>query len=106
MPSPANAATGFVPNVEYTRLNQTMSGLNFADRGQDTQGISHGTDAPTAANRKARQFGANRTASGAYVVTKNCEVDILTAELIGKMKAVFAEMVPAGRKGCDEANSH
>jgi hypothetical protein len=30
----------------------------------------------------------------------------LTAELIGEMKAVFAEVVPAGRKRCNEADSH
>src|ERR1039458_6835672 len=75
-------------------------GLNFAHRSQNTQGIAHGTHAPAAANRKARQFeliGPPRR----ILVTKNCEFDILTAELIGKMKAVFAEMVPAGRKRCN-----
>src|SRR5208337_2755653 len=78
---------------------------NFAHRTQDAQRIIHGTHAPTAANSKARQFVVSRLLRRIHV-TENFEIDILTAELIGKMKAVFAEMVPAGRKRCNEANSH
>ena len=78
---------------------------NFADRIQNAESIAHATYAPTTANRKARQFELTRLL-GRVLVTKNCEIDILTSELIGKMKAVFAEVVPAGRKRCYEANSH
>src|SRR5579863_4893331 len=79
--------------------------LNSAYRSQNTQSISHRTHLPTAANLKARQFGLIRLFRGVYV-TKNGEIDILAAELIGKMKAIFAEMMPARRKRCNEANSH
>ena len=88
MQSPANAAMGFAPNVEYTRLNQTMSGLNFAHRTQDAQGIAHRPHPPTAANREARQFAVIGLLRR-ILVTKNCEFDVLTAEFLGKMKAVF-----------------
>ena len=103
--SPANAASGFVPKCRIHQVEPNDVWANFAHRSQDAQGIAHAPHAPTAADLKARQFGAIRLLRR-ILVTKNCEIDILTAKLIGEMKAVFAEMVPAGRERCDEANSH
>jgi hypothetical protein len=76
-------------------------GLNFAHRRQNTQGIAHGTHAPATTNRKAGQFVLIGVLPGRVNIAKNCKIDILAAELIGEVKAVFAEMMPTGGERCN-----
>src|SRR6185503_18025839 len=61
----------------------------LAHRIQYAYCIAHRTHLPTATNRVARQFHLIRLIRR-IDIAKNCKIDVLTAEFLGKVKAVFA----------------
>lgn len=77
--------------------------LDFTQGAQDSARSAHTADAPTAANVEAIKLRQLRTL---VFIAKDRKIYAVSPEFCSKMKSIFAEMVPAWRKGCDQSDTH